>query len=65
MKDDWTYDVVVNDRGQYSLWPLHRECPPGWTKVGVRGSKAQCLDHIEATWTDLLPRDARSDAPSG
>lgn len=42
--------VVVNDRGQYSIWPRGRDVPPGWRSVGVQGTRAQCLSHIEEVW---------------
>jgi uncharacterized protein YbdZ (MbtH family) len=58
--DDTTvYKVVVNDEEQYSIWPDARENPLGWRSVGVNGSKADCLSHIEAVWTDMRPLSLR------
>lgn len=57
--DDRAYEVVVNDEEQYSIWPADREPPAGWRPVGVRGSKADCLTHVAAVWTDLRPRSLR------
>ncbi|HVJ51665.1 MAG TPA: MbtH family protein [Aliidongia sp.] len=54
------YLVVVNDQGQYSLWPSFRDAPPGWTIVGPKGERQQCLDWIEAQWTDMRPKALRS-----
>jgi MbtH protein len=51
--------VVINDEEQYSIWPAHREVPAGWREVGVSGSKQECLDHIEAVWTDMRPKSLR------
>lgn len=51
--------VVRNDEEQYSIWPVGRELPPGWTEVGVSGSEADCLDYIDRTWTDLRPLSLR------
>lgn len=48
--------VLVNDEGQYSLWPTFREVPDGWTAVGPRGSRKECLDYIEENWTDMRPK---------
>jgi MbtH protein len=48
--------VLVNDSGQYSLWPAFREIPPGWTATGPTGGRQHCLDWIEANWTDMRPR---------
>ncbi|MEV8319613.1 MbtH family protein [Streptomyces sp. NPDC059900] len=44
--------VVVNDAGQYSIWPAGQEPPPGWHGTGFAGSRAECLAHIDETWTD-------------
>lgn len=61
MFDDETRDftVVINHEEQYSIWPAGREVPAGWTEVGVRGPKGQCLAHIESVWTDMRPKSLR------
>lgn len=48
--------VLVNAEGQYSLWPAFRKPPSGWTPVGARGERQQCLAWIESHWTDMRPR---------
>lgn len=53
------YDAVVNDEEQYSVWLAHRELPAGWRRVGVQGTKDECLDYIEKTWTDMRPLSLR------
>lgn len=53
------YDVVINDEGQYSIWPADRPLPNGWTTVGIRGSQEECLDRIAEVWTDMRPRSLR------
>lgn len=53
------YSVVMNDEEQYSIWPAHRELPAGWKAVGVTGPKAECLEYIEKTWTDMRPKSVR------
>lgn len=61
--DDTTvYTVVVNDEEQYSIWPAERKPPEGWRETGVRGSKGECLGHIEEVWTDMTPRSVRKAA---
>lgn len=50
------YQVVVNDDGQYSLWPDDREPPRGWTRADQAGRKEDCLAFIEGAWTDMTPR---------
>jgi uncharacterized protein YbdZ (MbtH family) len=54
--EDGEHLVLINDEGQYSLWPAFREIPPGWTAVGPKGKRHECLDWIEANWTDMRPR---------
>jgi MbtH protein len=54
-----TYQVVVNDEEQYSIWPAGRELPNGWHAEGVSGAKDDCLAHIELVWTDMRPRSLR------
>jgi uncharacterized protein YbdZ (MbtH family) len=49
------YLVLVNAEGQHSLWPAFREIPAGWTQVGPRGVRTECLKWIEANWTDMRP----------
>ncbi|MFD7834777.1 MbtH family protein [Streptomyces sp. NPDC059761] len=53
------YFVVVNEEEQYSLWPADRELPNGWRADGPARSRAECLDHIEAVWTDMRPKSVR------
>jgi MbtH protein len=57
--DDIQYTVVINDEEQYSIWPTFRDVLAGWREVGVRGPKGQCLEHIEAVWTDMRPASLR------
>jgi MbtH protein len=53
------YQVVVNDEEQYSVWRADLEPPAGWRAEGTTGSRQECLDHIDAEWTDLRPLSAR------
>jgi MbtH protein len=56
---DATFEVVVNHEEQYSLWPASREIPTGWRLAGKSGKRAECLQHIEAVWTDMRPLSLR------
>lgn len=61
-REDWTdgeLDVVVNHEEQYSIWPAGREPPAGWTRIGRKGRKAECLALIEEIWTDMRPLSLR------
>lgn len=53
------YQVVVNLEEQFSLWPEGRELPAGWRAEGTVGTEQECLDRIEAVWTDMRPLSAR------
>jgi len=58
-QDTSIYIAVVNHEEQYSIWPADRELPPGWRDAGKRGLKSECLDYIEAVWTDMRPLSLR------
>jgi MbtH protein len=51
--------VVINDEGQFSIWPADQPMPPGWKEEGMTGTRAECLDYIERTWADMRPRSLR------
>lgn len=57
--DNEQYHVVVNQEEQYSIWPVGRELPLGWSNAGFTGSKQQCLDYIQEVWTDMRPLSLR------
>jgi MbtH protein len=57
--DDRTYFVVVNHEEQYSIWPEGRDIPLGWRATGPKGTKQECLAHIETVWTDMRPLSLR------
>lgn len=44
--------VVVNDKGQYSIWPQDRAIPEGWRATGVSGPRDACLKHIASVWAE-------------
>ena len=54
-----SYVVLVNDEEQYSIWPGRKSVPAGWHTVGVQGPKAECLEYIDKTWTDITPLSVR------
>lgn len=55
-----SYLVVVNDEEQYSIWDETLPVPGGWRAIGFAGSEAECVEHIERTWTDLRPLSLRT-----
>jgi MbtH protein len=54
-QDSISYEVVINEEKQYSIWPNHKDLPAGWGKVGFQGKRAECLDFIEVNWGDMRP----------
>jgi MbtH protein len=53
------FKVVQNHEEQYSIWPVWKPDPPGWKEEGTRGTKEECLKHIEEIWTDMRPLSLR------
>jgi len=50
------YIVLVNDEGQHSLWPTFCRIPAGWSPVGPRGKRQECLAWVDLNWTDMRPK---------
>ncbi|MGU3362907.1 MbtH family protein [Methylobacterium sp. M6A4_1b] len=63
-----TFLVVLNQEEQYSIWPSFRPVPQGWAATGFSGTRADCLAHIDAVWSDMRPASLRraldGDAPA-
>ena len=51
---DGAYLALINDEGQYSLWPVEIKIPTGWQSVH-QGGQQECLDYINSKWTDMRP----------
>lgn len=62
-----SYQVVVNREEQFSIWPLNRDLPAGWSAEGTTGTRRRCLDRINEIWVDMRPlslRRAMSEEPA-
>jgi MbtH protein len=57
---DAVFSVLVNDEGQYSLWPAHNAVPAGWTVELADSTRETCLAHIEKNWVDMRPLSLRT-----
>jgi MbtH protein len=55
-RQDGTFLVLVDREGRHSLWPAFVDVPAGWTQAHPAGSRTECLEYIEANWTDLRPK---------
>ncbi|MEU9862166.1 MbtH family protein [Streptomyces sp. NPDC047971] len=53
--EDGTFLVLVNGEGQHSLWPSAQPAPAGWNQTFGPATRADCLEYVEANWTDLRP----------
>lgn len=53
--EDALYFALINEEGQYSLWPAFAEVPAGWTVAHGEDTHRACLDFIEENWTDMRP----------
>lgn len=47
--------VLINEEGQYSLWPEFAQVPSGWDIAFGPESRRSSLDYIEEHWTDMRP----------
>ncbi|HDR7447078.1 MULTISPECIES: MbtH family protein [Bacillus] len=54
--DNYTYKVLMNEEGQYSLWPAFLDVPIGWNVVHEEASRQVCLEYVEVKWNDLEPK---------
>jgi glycopeptidolipid biosynthesis protein len=63
--DNGTFFVVVNDEDQHSLWPAFADVPAGWRIVYGGAARAECLDFVEQTWTDIRPKSLRAKLTQG
>ncbi len=56
---EFVHQVVINEEEQYSIWRVGKPLPEGWRAEGRRGTKEECLAHIEQVWTDMRPLSLR------
>ncbi|MEN3225906.1 MbtH family protein [Mycolicibacterium porcinum] len=57
--ENGTFYVLVNDEDQHSLWPTFADVPAGWRVVFGAAGRTECLDYVEANWTDVRPGSLR------
>ncbi|MEC0228899.1 MbtH family protein [Paenibacillus alba] len=53
---DESYLVLINEQGQYSLWPAFALVPAGWTPVFGQETREACLAFVDSQWTDMRPQ---------
>jgi MbtH protein len=55
-RDDATYHVIVNADGQYSIWPVFKDVPRGWSAAVKSSTRRECLEWIGEHWKDMRPK---------
>jgi MbtH protein len=58
---DAQYLVLVNEEGQYSIWPVFAEVPAGWNVAFGDAPRQECLEYIEKSWVDMRPKSLISE----
>ena len=53
--ENGTFYILINDEGQYCLWPTFVDVPAGWNSIYEPASRQSYLDNINQTWTDMCP----------
>lgn len=53
---DGVHSVLINEEGQYSLWPASADVPAGWAVAYGPARRDACVDYVNSNWTDLRPR---------
>lgn len=53
------WKVVISTEEQYSIWPVSKVVPSGWSEKGKEGTKEECLTYINEVWVDMRPRSLR------
>lgn len=51
-----TFLVLVNDEGQYSLWPSFAEVPAGWSVALAATDRQSAVEYVNTRWTDMRPK---------
>ncbi|WP_329570513.1 MbtH family protein [Kitasatospora sp. NBC_01266] len=50
-----SYVVLVNEEGQFSLWPEFAGIPDGWRIARPAAARTTCIEFINENWTDMRP----------
>lgn len=50
---------LINNQGQYSLWPCNKNIPSGWKKIIEPDTKTNVLGKIEELWADMRPNSLK------
>lgn len=49
---DADFAVLINDRGEHSLWPAFAAAPHGWRSVFGPAPHPEAVAYVERNWMD-------------
>jgi len=49
------FGIVINEEHQFSVWPLHRRLPPGWSYTGPTGTRAEMHAAVRQQFVETVP----------
>ncbi|MFC4061513.1 AMP-binding protein, partial [Planomonospora corallina] len=58
------FQVVVNQHGQYGVWPLADAVPGGWSPIGFVSTREECLVQVAELWRDMRPAGRTDGRPA-
>lgn len=58
------YKTLINNEGQYSIWPAEEKNAYGWKDAGFEGTLEECLKEIGSVWQDMRPLSLRQQKPA-
>lgn len=50
------WSVLVNETGQYGLFPAELTVPDGWYPTGHQGTRESGIEYVDRHWTNLRPQ---------
>ena len=55
LENEDTFQVLFNDLGQYSLFPIELPVPGGWHAADFAGTEDECVAFVDKTWIPASP----------
>jgi MbtH protein len=57
--ENGSFLILVNDKGQHSLWPKPIKVPDGWSVAHGPDSRQNCLVYVKENSIDTRPASLR------
>ncbi|MGM9924502.1 MAG: MbtH family protein [Bacillus sp. (in: firmicutes)] len=58
------YYVLMNEEGQYSLWPDFIPVPSGWDVKNGPAGRSESQEYIQNNWADMRPQSIKTEKGS-